>query len=131
MRLLLDTHAWLWTLRSPEKLAPRTRTILSSPNNELWLSSISVWEALLLAERGRLKQSRDLNVFIEKAVRTSLLREAPLTHAISLESRRILQSHPDPADRFLVATARLLKLTLVTADATLLNSDLCETLPAA
>ena len=54
MKLLLDTHIWLWGLLEPERLSPSVRAALQSPDNELWLSPISVWEALLLVERGRL-----------------------------------------------------------------------------
>ena len=48
MRLLLDTHIWLWSLIEPERLGKRTRNELRDPENELWLSPVSTWEALTL-----------------------------------------------------------------------------------
>jgi PIN domain nuclease of toxin-antitoxin system len=54
MKLLLDTHIWLWSLLAPEKLAPSVARELESPENELWLSPISVWELLEIAIRSRL-----------------------------------------------------------------------------
>ena len=54
MKLLLDTHIWLWGLLDPDRLTPSVRRALQAPENELWLSPISVWEALILVERGRL-----------------------------------------------------------------------------
>ena len=53
MKLLLDTHIWLWALLEPELLAAPVRAALQAPENELWLSPVSVWEATMLAERGR------------------------------------------------------------------------------
>jgi len=59
VKLLLDTHIWLWSLLAPERLIPRVARALRNPNHELWLSSISVWETLLLAEKGRIKLGGD------------------------------------------------------------------------
>ena len=53
MKLLLDTHIWLWTLLEPERLPPELADHLRDAGHELWLSPISVWEAILLAEKGR------------------------------------------------------------------------------
>ncbi len=120
MRLLLDTHVWLWSLLEPEKLSTRVRHVLRQPDTDLWLSPISVWEALLLADRGRLILLPDPQAWIESALAALPIQEATLTHDIARESRRIALPHPDPADRFLAATARVLDLTLVTSDARLL-----------
>ncbi len=122
MRLLLDTHIWLWALLEPERLAPAIRTALESADNELWLSPISVWEALVLAERGRLAPSRPAAEWIQQMVRAIPRREAPVTHDIAVASRSLALPHQDPADRFIAATAKVLGLTLVTADERLLQS---------
>jgi PIN domain nuclease of toxin-antitoxin system len=52
VNLLLDTHIWLWSLLSPERLTPTVRAALTSGDRRLWLSPRSVWEACLLIERG-------------------------------------------------------------------------------
>ena len=122
MKLLLDTHIWLWGLLDPERLTPAVRRALQSPENELWLSPISVWEALILVERGRLTVKRPVTEWVEEMVQALPRREAPLTHEIAVASRRLKLSHQDPADRFLAATAKVMGLTLVTADARLLRS---------
>ncbi len=124
MRLLLDTHIWLWGLLEPERLVPEVRTELQSPDNELWLSPISVWEARILAERGRLSLAKGTSttVWIQQMVAAIPRREAPLTHEIAVVSRWLALPHQDPADRFLAATARVLDLTLVTADERLQHS---------
>ena len=123
MKLLLDTHIWLWGLLEPERLVPTVRTALESSDNELWLSPVSVWEALILVERGRLSVAAPTLEWVEQMVRAIPRREAPLTHDIAVMSRRLKLPHQDPADRFLAATARVLGLTLVTADKRLLESS--------
>lgn len=122
MNLLLDTHIWLWALLEPERLSPAVRAALSSTENELWLSPISVWEAMLLAERGRVRVDSSPTEWVQRMVSALPRREAALTHDIAVASRRLTLSHEDPADRFLAATAQVLGLTLVTADARLLES---------
>jgi PIN domain nuclease of toxin-antitoxin system len=122
VKLLLDTHIWLWALLEPDRLTPAVRAALQSPDNELWLSPISVWEAVLLAERGRVIVEESPLDWVEKMVQALPRREAALTHEIAIASRRLLLTHQDPADRFIAATARVLGLTLVTADERLLQS---------
>ena len=122
MKLLLDTHIWLWALLEPERLSPAVRAALASAENELWLSPISVWEALLLAERGRVRVDTAPTEWVQRMVRALPRREAALTHDIAVASRQITLSHDDPADRFLAATAQVMGLTLVTADARLIAS---------
>jgi PIN domain nuclease of toxin-antitoxin system len=119
LRLLLDTHIWLWSLNEPQRLGKRVLQELKNPTNELWLSPISTWEALTLSAKGRIQLPADLARWVMKA--TAPLREAPLTHEIALAARQLPLSHNDPADRFLAATAQVLRLTLVTADSNLLG----------
>ena len=119
MRLLLDTHIWLWSLRDPTRLGRRVRRELTDRNNELWLSPVSTWEALLLNAKGRIRLRGDLAAWLARA--TAHLREAPLTHEVVLVAHQLPLPHPDPADRFLAATAQVLGLTLVTADERLLG----------
>ncbi|TMB56459.1 MAG: type II toxin-antitoxin system VapC family toxin, partial [Deltaproteobacteria bacterium] len=55
MNLLLDTHVWLWSHTEPERLTKRVTAAVTDRANDLWLSPISIWEFLLLAQRGRLR----------------------------------------------------------------------------
>ena len=126
MRLLLDTHIWLWSLREPQRLSRRLIRELDDPANELWLSPVSTWEALLLYANRKIQVPGDLAEWLGSA--TQNLREAPLTHEIALAAYRLPWPHSDPADRFLAATAQTLDLTLVTADARLLGLGEIKTL---
>jgi PIN domain nuclease of toxin-antitoxin system len=119
LKLLLDTHIWLWLLQSPQRILPQTGLDLADPANELWLSPISTWEALTLHRKGRIRLPAEPADWLALAL-AGIHREAPLTHEIALAAHQ-LRLHGDPADRFLVATAQVLDLTLVTADQQLLG----------
>ncbi len=125
MKLLLDTHIWIWFVQNPEQIAAGTLQQLADPANELWLSPISTWEALMLQRKGRIRLPEDLSEWLSKT--TAGIFEAPLTHEIALASQR-LTLHADPADRFLAATAQVLDLVLVTADEKLLGLSTIKTL---
>ena len=122
MKLLLDTHIWLWGLLEPDRLSGPVQAALADADNEIWLSPISVWEALTLVQRGRLAVTMPAAEWVERMVQALPRREAPFTHEIAIASRQLTLVHQDPADRFLAATARVLGLTLVTADERLLHS---------
>lgn len=125
MKFLLDTHIWLWLLQSPEHLGSHTRKELSNKANELWLSPVSTWEALLLHRKKRLELSPDFLAWLRQSAPG--FQQAPFTHEIVLAAEQ-LNLHADPADRFLAATAQVLGLTLVTADRRLLGLGNIQTL---
>ena len=118
MNLLLDTHIWLWSQLDPARLGKHVASELSSTSNEFWLSPVSVWEALTLMQKGRVRVN-DPQTWVEQAA--DQMREAPLTREIVRTSFALPLTHADPADRFLAATAKVLNLTLVTADQRLLG----------
>jgi PIN domain nuclease of toxin-antitoxin system len=128
VRLLLDTHIWIWSLLEPARLSRTVRAELETPDNELWLSPVSVWELLILIEKGRVAVDKDPVPWVADVSRAVALREASLTHDVAVESRVTDLPHHDPADRFLAATARVYDLTLVTADDRMLGSRRFATL---
>jgi len=129
VKLLLDTHIWIWSLNSDRKLGRRVARELASLRNELWLSPVSVWEALLLAENGHIRIPEGPHRFFEAVIAERGYRRAELTNEVAFESRRLALSTEDPADRFLAATAKVYDLTLVTADERLLALREIEVLP--
>jgi PIN domain nuclease of toxin-antitoxin system len=126
VKLLLDTHIWIWSLAEPRRLSRRVQRELKDPKNELWLSPVSTWEVLLLHAKGRIELHGGARDWVTKA--SAYLREAPLTHEIVIAAQELPVSHQDPADRFLAATAAVLGLTLVTADNRLLGLGAIATL---
>lgn len=122
VKLLLDTHIWLWAMLEPERLSTRVASELENPENELWLSAISVWEALMLAERGRIELDAPAEDWVTLQLARVPLRDAPVSRAVATRSRSLAFPHADPADRFIAATAAVHTLTLVTADEHLCNA---------
>lgn len=122
MKLLLDTHVWIWALLQPDQIASGTAGVLEDAKNELWLSPVSVWELLMLAERGRVELDRAPAQWVTEALDAWPVRDAPLNRAVALRSRTIDLPHDDPADRFITSTALEYDLVLVTRDARLLSS---------
>jgi PIN domain nuclease of toxin-antitoxin system len=121
MNLLLDTHIWIWNHLEPWKVASDVNQALGDPENELWLSPVSIWELVTLLEKRRVILDEDMNRWVEKSKRELLLREAPFSWEVAQEMRFTLLGYRDPADRLLVATAKVYQLTLVTADERLMR----------
>jgi PIN domain nuclease of toxin-antitoxin system len=89
-----------------------------------------VWEAQLLAEKGRLQGVKEPYAWVRRCLEVSTPREAALTFPVALASRELALPHGDPADRFLAATAAVYGLKLVTADQNLLRAGVCEVMAA-
>jgi PIN domain nuclease of toxin-antitoxin system len=126
LRLLLDTHIWLWSLGATHRLTPQVRRALEKPGNELWLSPISTWEVVQLLEKKRITIDGHFEAWLPRALGS--LREALLSHDVAAAVPNVRLPHRDPADLLLVATARVLNLTLVTADERLIDAKQVSTL---
>jgi len=122
MKLLLDTHIWLWSALDEARLSSRVAAALENPSNELWLSPISLWEVLTLCQKRRLILHPNPQAWIADTLDATPMREPQVTYQVAQETARVHLPHRDPADRFLVATARVFGLTLVTADEHLLKA---------
>jgi PIN domain nuclease of toxin-antitoxin system len=129
MKLLLDTHIWIWALHSPEKLGRRVRRELQRAGNELYLSPVSIWEAHHLVRRKRLRIRQDFAQWLDDVMARVPLREAPFTFAVAADASRIELPQSDLGDIFLAATAQVFDLTLVTTDSQLLACSWLKTLP--
>ncbi|MEQ1352877.1 MAG: type II toxin-antitoxin system VapC family toxin [Candidatus Acidiferrum sp.] len=116
MKLLLDTHIWVWNHLTPWRITSEVTKELGDPRNELWLSPISIWELVLLVEKKRLELNADMGEWVQQSMSELGLQEAAFTSAVANELRFTLLGYRDPGDRFLVATAKVYGLTLVTAD---------------
>jgi PIN domain nuclease of toxin-antitoxin system len=121
MRLLLDTHAFLWAATEPSMLSERARAAIEASDNEILLSTASVWEMAIKASIGRLSvlTTANLATVVSDQLRQLACGVLPvrLDHALRLAS--LPPVHRDPFDRMLIAQALLDGLTLVTRDAAL------------
>jgi PIN domain nuclease of toxin-antitoxin system len=120
LKLLLDTHIWIWSALEPDHLSRSVSKALADPANEIWISPISIWEILLLSQNKRLALQPDAEGFLSDALSRVPLKEATFTHEVALATPQVILHHHDPADRFLAASAKVYGLTLVTSDRHLL-----------
>ncbi len=130
MRLLLDTHIILWSSAKPDNLTQGIKDELENDSNELWFSPISIWEIILLAEKRRIAIGSDIVQAVRDILHTIPMKEAAINSEVAIQSRNVNLPHQDPADRFLAATAAVYELTLVTADARIIDADAVPVLPA-
>jgi PIN domain nuclease of toxin-antitoxin system len=128
VKLLLDTHIWIWYLLGSDRLSLTLQTIIADETTELWLSPISIWETLILAEKGRLSLEPNPIIWVRNSLQQLEIREAPLSHEIAILSRQIDLEHQDPGDRFIAATALHLQLVLATVDTRLTQAAWLPTL---
>lgn len=122
--ILLDTHALVWSVEERPRLGPGAKRSINAAArlNQLAVSAITPWEVALLVSKGRLNLSTDAMVWVRDALSRPGISLVPLEPEIAVASTRLpFDMHPDPADRILVATARHLGATLVTADKLLLD----------
>jgi PIN domain nuclease of toxin-antitoxin system len=122
LKLLLDTHIWIWTVGKSSRLSPRIVRELTNPANELWLSPVSIWEFYLLYRKDRLNIPEGFSTWITRALTATTFKEAPLTFEVAQALATIKVPHSDPADQFLIASAKVFDLTLVTADEKLIRT---------
>jgi len=108
--------------RPKPKLSQNIAEELENHSNELWYSPISVWEILLLAEKGRIRLGSDIVESVRDIFRKIPLQEAVINQEVAIQSRFMQLPHEDPADRFLAATAVVYDLTLITADSRIISA---------
>jgi PIN domain nuclease of toxin-antitoxin system len=120
--ILLDTHVLVRYMHDESKLGKRTLSLIDRAvaNDELFVSAISFWEVATLVAKGRLELDTTVAAFRDLALRNGV-REQVLDGDITALAGELPDAHGDPADRMLVATAIIRGLTLVTADAVLLD----------
>ena len=112
MRLLLDTHALLWTLGDPEKLSAPAADAIVDERNDVFVSSASVWEIAIKRALGTLAAPTDLEPGIAHQGFSAL----PITFHHAEVAGALPRHHADPFDRMLIAQAQSEALTLVTRD---------------
>ena len=123
MRLLLDTHVFLWCIKNDRRLSKTTRSKILDAT-EVYVSSASIWEAIIKVKLKKLDVDIDQMV---KAIPKSGFLELPITAHHAAAVSRLADIHRDPFDRILIAQAISEPLTFLTADAALKNySDLVE-----
>lgn len=122
--LLLDTHVWVRFINGDPTL-PKTlveAVEAARLRSQTWVSVISIWETALLVKRGKLSLPLGVESWVEGALKLAGIHLLSFTPAIAIETVALpTPMHKDPADRILVASARIERLRLVTLDGDILN----------
>lgn len=123
MKVLLDTHVWLWLRTQPERVREDVRAQLADERAELLLSAASSWEIAIKHALGKLPLPEPPNTYVPSRMRSDGVDGLPVTHAHALRVADLPHHHGDPFDRLLVAQAQVEKLTIVTVDPQLERYD--------
>jgi len=122
--LLLDTHVWLWLVAGSSDLSIEARNAIdrATAAGAIRIAAISLWEIALLASRGRIVLGKSIGRWLEETLADPGPAIDPLTPQIAVESYALPEAfHRDPADRLIVATARIANATLMTRDRRILD----------
>lgn len=121
--ILLDTHVWWWCVTEPAQLSDKaTRTITRAKADQRAIASISIWEFAMMAARKRIELRIPVSKWLTRAIRDTGISVIELSPEIAVESCSLPGVfHSDPADRIIVATARVHNMSLVTKDRKILE----------
>ncbi len=116
MRLLLDTHTFIWAATLDERLSPKARDLLLNVDNELFLSTASIWEIAIKTSIGKLILKQPIEQTINEQIQINDLRilNVEPVHAMAVAS--LPWHHRDPFDRLLVCQSKLENLTILGCD---------------
>ena len=117
MRLLLDTHIFLWWADAPERLSAQIRSLCEDPATLLLLSLVSLWEIQIKVQIGKLTLASSLKTIIETQQQTNRIQILPVTVAHILALENLPRHHKDPFDRLLIAQASSENAYLASMDA--------------
>jgi PIN domain nuclease of toxin-antitoxin system len=127
---LLDTHVLLWWFEQPRRLAVAQRRVLAKAGDAraVGVSDVTLWEVALLFERGRIRLALPLDEWLVRATAAPVVERCGMSPAIAREMVDLSATRDwDPADRIIVATARVLGVPVVTADNRIVESGLVRT----
>lgn len=131
MKVLLDTHVWIWAAEGSKSLGPECKKLLTAPTTQRWISPISTLEIARLVARRELVLARPLSEWLTLSMTSLKLQTVELDHATAMEAYALPDNfHSDPADRQIVAAARVHGLRLITADARILSYPQVQALSA-
>lgn len=116
MKLLVDTHIWIWfRVGSSRLLKSEIELILRHQSSDsLFLSAISIWETAMFQKSGRIVINEPIHQWVNRAING--FKVVPITTEIALESVALELNHKDPADRFIIATSRVMGLQILSHD---------------
>jgi len=122
--ILLDTHVCIWWIQEFTNIPKNTKRIIlnAQKRNNIYISSISIWEIAMLVKYGRLLITIPLSDWIKKLESAPFIKFIPIDNTIAEHSVNLPgEFHKDPADRIIVATSRILNIPVITSDQKILQ----------
>jgi PIN domain nuclease of toxin-antitoxin system len=116
MRILLDTHIFLWFISGDTQLSMDVRDAIRDPDNEVYLSAISVWEAIVKYQLGKLPLPEHPETYLPKQRDLHQIASLDLNESSVLQLAKLPTLHRDPFDRMLICQALQNGLTIATVD---------------
>ncbi|MCJ7784306.1 MAG: type II toxin-antitoxin system VapC family toxin [Desulfobacterales bacterium] len=116
MKVLLDTHTFLWWITDDPKLSLRVRGIISDGENEIFISAATGWEIAIKSQIGRLKLPDEPQRFILEQLKINGMKRLPIEMRHALHVSTLPAYHQDPFDRILIAQAQMEDLPVLSAD---------------
>lgn len=116
MKILLDTHAFIWWAVGDARLSKAAADAIADPENGVFLSSASVWEIIIKSRLGKLILPEPVEQFIPRELATSHIAALSITHAHALRVSQLPDLHNDPFDRMLIAQALAETMTIASRD---------------
>ena len=122
--ILLDTHIWIWLALADNKLTSSSRKLIHKTivESSVFLSAISLWETAMLVAKDRIEIEKPLSTWLEETIYQTKVKIMPITCQIAAESCQLPGNcHKDPADRLIIATARIEGMSLLTKDKNIIH----------
>ena len=116
MRLLLDTHAFLWWVLDDPQLSQPARIAIMNPENQLFFSAVSSWEISIKASLGKLALPKQPQQFFQQQLANNRFQRLPITVEHTVAIYQLPHHHRDPFDRLLIAQCLVEGLSLITND---------------
>ncbi|MBF2017618.1 MAG: type II toxin-antitoxin system VapC family toxin [Rivularia sp. T60_A2020_040] len=116
MKVLLDTHAFLWWVTEDSRLSSTARNIITDSNNQLFLSAASAWEIVIKARLGKLTLPEAPEIYIPSRLATNRFESLSIDMIHALQVVNLPDLHKDPFDRIIIAQSQVEKMPILTLD---------------
>ena len=116
MKILLDTHCWLWWIASPERLSLESQQLIMDGRNPVFLSAASSWEIAIKYALGKLPLPESPEKFVPSRLTRDAISPLPVTHTHALQVASLPHHHRDPFDRLLISQAQTEGFSIMTVD---------------
>ena len=116
MRILIDTHIYLWSLTNEDRLSKSMKTLLTAGDTEVFLSVASLWELAIKHSHGKLKLKIPFKDLATVELKNNFINILPISPAHTIEVAKLPHFHKDPFDRIIIAQAITEDLPVLTVD---------------